>query len=583
MECLWAHAFARPDHPAFIFDDGSGPVDRLTYGQLAQRVRGVAAGLAPLGLEGKPVALLFAPGLDFVIAFLATLAVGAIAVPLAPVGRRRERVANLLPVLADCDPGALLLDAVMAEQYGELADGLAARGVVFARLQDIEGDCNASGPLPSPMENQLAVLQYTSGSTSQPKGVMITHGNIMANQRMIQRSFGHDQRSDFVGWAPHFHDQGLFGNILQPLYLGATCILTSPAIFVRHPLVWLELIHRYRAHTSGGPNFAFELCIEQAAQRGLPDVDLSCWRVAFNGAEPIRARSVRRFAETFAPLGFRGDAFFPCYGLAESTVVTACGPRDRQPVFRQLDARALGEGRAVVADYEAGADPQNLLLACCGPIMEESALLIVDPQSGEPVADGMVGEVWLAGPHIGTGYWRNVEASRETFDARLADGCGPYLRTGDTGFLQPEGLFIVGRVKDLLIVRGRNYAPSDVEQIWADATGQVGTVTSAAIQVDLDTGSHIVILAEIARDQRHSPTLSADIAALAQQVRKLALARLDLSISDLIITTPGSIPRTTSGKVRRAAAKQMLISGELAIIGGSGGLMRQLAIDKLAN
>lgn len=438
MECLWAHAIARPDHPAFIFDDGTGPVDRLTYGQLAQRVRGVAAGLLPLGLEGKPVALLFGPGLDFVVAFLATLAVGAIAVPLAPVGRRRERVANLLPILADCDPAALLLDAVMAEQYGELADGLAARGVAFARLAEIEGDGSVVSLPPSPMESQLAVLQYTSGSTSQPKGVMITHGNIMANQRMIQRSFGHDQRSDFVGWAPHFHDQGLFGNILQPLYLGATCVLTAPAIFVRHPLVWLELIDRYRAHTSGGPNFAFELCVEQAALRGLPDVDLSCWRVAFNGAEPIRVRSVQRFAETFAPLGFRSDAFFPCFGLAESTVVTACGPRDTQPVFRKFDSRALGEGRAVVADDEAGAEEQSVLLACCGPIMEESELLIIDPQSGEAMAEGAVGEVWLAGPHIGTGYWRNSEASRETFGASLADGSGPFCERAIWGFCSPR-------------------------------------------------------------------------------------------------------------------------------------------------
>ena len=313
--------------------------------------------------------------------------------------------------------------------------------------------------------------------------------------------------------------------------------------------------------------------------RGLPDVDLSCWKVAFNGAEPIRARSVQRFAETFAPLGFRSKAFFPCYGLAESTVVTACGPRDAEPVLRELDPRALGEGRAVVA----GDDQQSVLLACCGPIMPESELLIVDPQSNKALADGAVGEVWLAGPHIGMGYWRNSEASRETFGARLADGRGPYLRTGDLGFMQPEGLFIVGRVKDLLIVRGRNYAPSDVEQIWAEATGQAGQVTSAALQVDSDEGSHIVILAEIARDQRHSPTLGADIAALAQQVRKLALARLDLSISDLIITTPSSIPRTTSGKVRRAAAKQMLMAGELTIIGGSGGLMRQLGIGEPAN
>ena len=582
LECLWAHAAARPDHPAFLFEEGNGPIDRLSYGELAARVRGVAASLIARNVAGRPVALLFAPGLDFVVAFLATLGAGGIAVPVAPIGRRRERVANLLPLIIDCDPAALLLDAVMGEQYGELEMELAARGIAFLMLEALEGDGNPATPLISPLPEELAVLQYTSGSTSRPKGVMITHGNIIANQRMIQRSFGHDQHSDFVGWAPHFHDQGLFGNILQPLYLGATCVLTAPAIFVRHPLVWLELIHRYRAHTSGGPNFAFELCVEQAAQRGLPALDLSCWRVAFNGAEPIRARSVQRFAETFAPLGFRSTAFFPCYGLAESTVVTACGPRDHEPVFASLNLAALGEGQALIAE-EGAQDQQTVLLTCCGPIMEESELLIVDPQRLAPLADGAVGEVWLAGPHIGTGYWHHREASEETFGARLADGRGPYLRTGDLGFMRPEGLFIVGRIKDLLIVRGRNYAPSDVEQIWAEATGLVGAVTSAAIQIDIGETGHIAILAEISRAQRQSPTLEAEIAVMTQQVRKLALARLDLAINDILITTPGSIPRTTSGKVRRAAARQMLIAGELPIIGGSGSLLRHLGPGVPAN
>lgn len=573
IDRLWAHAALRPDHPALIFDDGERATDRLTYAELAEEVRGIAAGLAARGVAGRAVALLFAPGLAFVTAFLGTLAAGGIAVPLAPMGRRRERVANLIPVIADCDPAALLLDAAMAQHYADLGEEMARRGIACLSADALTAPMPSETSLPRLDPDGLAVLQYTSGSTSRPKGVMITHGNMVANQRMIQRAFGHDQRSDFVGWAPHFHDQGLFGNILQPLYLGSTCVLTAPAIFVRRPLVWLELIDRYRAHTSGGPNFAFDLCVEQAALRGLPDVDLSCWKVAFNGAEPIRARSVQRFAETFAPVGFASNAFFPCYGLAESTVVTACGPRGAAPVFRRIEPRALGEGRAVAApDDDEGA----LLLTGCGPVMEESALLIVDAETRTALPDGVVGEIWLAGPHIGTGYWRAPEASEATFGARLADGRGPYLRTGDIGFLRPEGLFVVGRVKDLIIVRGRNYAPSDVEQIWADASGQVGQATAAAFQVDRDGTSHTVLLAEATRADRLSATLADDIAELARQVRKLAVERLELSITDLVITAPGSVPRTTSGKVRRAAARQMLESGALPVIGGSGPLAKAL-------
>lgn len=573
VDRLWAHAALRPEHPALIFDDGDRATDRLTYAELADEVRRIAGGLAARGVAGRTVALLFAPGVEFVTAFLGTLAAGGIAVPLAPMGRRRERVANLIPVIADCDPALLLIDAAMAQHYPDLGEEMARRAVACLAPDALASSLPGDATLPHLGPDGLAVLQYTSGSTSRPKGVMITHGNILANQRMIERAFGHDQRSDFVGWAPHFHDQGLFGNILQPLYLGSTCVLTAPAIFVRRPLVWLELIDRYRAHTSGGPNFAFDLCVEQAALRGLPDVDLSCWKVAFNGAEPIRARSVQRFAERFAPVGFASRAFFPCYGLAECTVVTACGPRDAEPVFRRIAPRALGEGRAVLAP---DGDGDALLLTGCGPIMAESELLIVDAESGSVLPDGQVGEIWLAGPHVGTGYWRAPEASEATFGARLADGRGPYLRTGDLGFLRPEGLFVVGRVKDLIIVRGRNYAPSDVEQIWADATGLVGQATAAAFQIDRDGTSHTVLLAEVARAGRLSETLADDIAELARQVRKLAVERLELSITDLVITAPGSVPRTTSGKVRRAAARQMLETGDLPVIGGSGPLLSAL-------
>ena len=568
LDVLWRHADARPDHPAFLFDDGDGPTARLTYGELAAAVRTLGGGLAAEGFGGKPIALLFGQGLDFVTAFLACLAAGSIAVPLAPIGRRRERVANLVPIIRDCAPGALLLDAGMAAQYGDIGPALAEIGVACRAFEDI---ARSDAPPASPGAQDLAVLQYTSGSTSTPKGVMISHGNIIANQRMIRQAFGHDERSDFVGWAPHFHDQGLFGNILQPLYLGATCVLTSPAIFVRRPLVWLELIDRYRAHTSGGPNFAYEMCVEQARAKGLPQLDLSCWKVAFNGAEPIRADSVLAFEETFAPLGFARGAFFPCFGLAESTVVTACGPRDKGPVLRDVDALALGEGRAVAP---VDTDPA-LRQICCGPPMEESEVLVVDAANGTVVAPGAVGEVWLAGPHIGHGYWHREDATEETFGARLADGRGPYLRTGDLGFLMPEGLYIVGRIKDLIIVRGRNTAPSDVEQIWTDVVGHAGQATAAAFQIERDGVSHVVLAGEIDRAARHGDDLEGRIQALAQQVRKLAVERLDLSVTDLVVVAPSGIPRTTSGKVRRSTTRLMLEDGTLPVVGVAGPLAKR--------
>lgn len=572
VDVILGHARVRPSHPALIFEGGDGPLASYSYAELAEAVARVAGGLMARGLAGKRIGLLFGPGSDFVLAMLGCLAVGGVAVPFAPMGRRRERVQNLLPTILDCDPGALVIDAGMAAQYGEeLQTALAEHGIPCPRFEELPG---APVGLPAvPVDaDTLAVLQYTSGSTSLPKGVMITHGNVMANQAMIRASFGHDADSNFVGWAPHFHDQGLFGNILQPLYLGSTCVLTAPATFVQKPLIWLELISRYRAHTSGGPNFAFELCTEQARKRGLPDVDLSSWKVAFNGAEPIRAESVLAFAETFAAVGFDGGAFLPCFGLAECTVVAVCGRPGAGPVIRRIDARALGNGRIEEPASEATA----LAIVCCGPAMAGGTVLIVDPATREAVPEGQVGEVWLAGPHVGTGYWNRPDATEATFEGRLSDASGPYLRTGDLGFAGPEGFYIVGRIKDLIIVRGRNYAPSDIEQIWSELSGRAGQASAAAVQVERDGRTHVVLIAEAERSARLRGDANGEAEAQATQVRTLGLERLDLSITDLVMVAPGGIPRTTSGKVRRASARQMLLDGTLAVVSAAGPLMRAL-------
>lgn len=577
LDRLALHAAADPDRPALIHDEGDAIRARWTYGELHRAVMRAAGGLARLGHGGRRIGLLFAPGDAFVIACLAVLATGGVAVPLAPLGRRRERVANLLPVLDDFTPSALLLDATMAGQYGDdLAAALSSRGIALVGYDRLDGDGDYA---PSPLDPAtLAVLQYTSGSTSQPKGVMISHGNISANQAMIADAFRHDAASTFVGWAPHFHDQGLFGNIFQPLWLGSLCVLTSPAGFVRRPLGWLEMIARHRAHTSGGPNFAFDLCVEHATRRGLPDIDLSCWKVAFNGAEPIRARSLRAFAATFAPLGFAQEAFFPCYGLAECTVVAVCGPRDTPPRLRQVDAPAMAEGHV---EEPSGINPM-LSEVCCGPAIEGGEVRIVDPDTHEPCAAGQTGEVWLAGPHIGAGYWNRPEDSEPTFGAHTAGGVGPYLRTGDLGFAEPEGFYIVGRIKDLIIVHGRNYAPNDVEQIWGEVSGRVGQATAAAFQVERDGATHVVLLAEVERAGRRRDTAATHddtgddagdrLQAMAARVRSLGLARLDLSITDLVLVDVGGVPRTTSGKVRRAAARDMLLAGSLPVLGASGPL-----------
>lgn len=552
-----------------MLDMGDGPQNSLNYAQVAAQVRQLAGALSARGLARCRIALLFSAGTDFALALLACLAVGSVAIPVAPVGRRRARIHNILSMLGDVRPDCVLLDDSMAGQFGqELSAALSGptRYLEFAALSQ-----EAHAFTPQRLEpEQLAVLQFTSGTTSNPKGVMITHGNIIANEAMIQAAFGHTQDSHFVGWVPHYHDQGLFGNILQPLFLGSTCVITSPAAFINRPMSWLQLISRYRAHTSGGPNFGYDLCVDYASRRGMPELDLSSWRVAFNGAERVRPSTLDRFAECFADAGFDKRAFLPCYGLAESTLVTIAVPPQSEPIVRTYDSRALVAGRAEEStDGSTGLD-----LACCGPAMAGGEARIVDPDTGEPLPDGTVGELWLRGPHIAVGYIDNEAATEATFGGRLDDG-GSFLRTGDLAFSTPDGFFIVSRLKDIIIVRGRNYAPSDVEHIWSELSGTVGQASAAAVEVEVGDTQHVVMIAEVKRDEARDLT-DQTLQELAGKLRAAAMERLELSITDLVLVPASAIPRTTSGKVQRKQAARMLMDGELTVVSMAGPLAHNL-------
>ncbi|AEG51117.1 Long-chain-fatty-acid--CoA ligase [Sphingobium chlorophenolicum L-1] len=562
IDIVLDHENSVPDRPALIFDTGEGPQDSLSYAQTAARVRQIAGSLSARGLTGRRIALLFSAGTDFALALLACLAVGGVAVPLAPVGRRRARLQNILSMLGDIRPDGVMLDDSMAGLFGQELSAALPGTVSYLEFSGLAGEAHPFTPLRLEPD-RLAVLQYTSGTTSNPKGVMITHGNIIANETMIKAAFGHDGDSHFVGWVPHYHDQGLFGNILQPLFLGSTCVITSPAAFINKPMSWLQLISRYRAHTSGGPNFGYDLCVDYATRRGMPELDLSSWRVAFNGAERVRPSTMDRFAECFADAGFDRRAFLPCYGLAESTLVTIAVPPWSEPVIRTYDSRALAAGRAEESD-------EGLDLACCGPAMAGGEARIVDPGTGEPLPDGAVGEIWLRGPHIAAGYIDNEAATQATFSGRL-DEDGPFLRTGDLGFSTAEGFFIVSRLKDLIIVRGRNYAPSDVEHIWSEISGTVGQASAAAVEVEVEGVQHIVLIAEMKRDEAR--TLSSEaLQETAGKLRAIAMERLELGITDLVMVPASAIPRTTSGKVQRKQAARILMEGELAILGMTGPL-----------
>jgi acyl-CoA synthetase (AMP-forming)/AMP-acid ligase II len=522
---------------AYVFlDESGGEKATLTYGELHSRALAVAARLTRRCRPGDRAVLVFPQGLDFIVAYFGCLYAQVVAVPVSPP--RGTRVQDTTrSIVRDSEPSAALtvraLLGTMRASLGVLGEWIAVDQVADAGFH--------RRPCPP---DSIAFLQYTSGSTSSPKGVMVTHGNLSANQEMIKRAFGHDRRSTVVGWTPFFHDQGLIGNVLQPLYVGAAGILMSPMTFLRRPLLWLSTISRYRAHTSGGPNFAFDSCVARAARAGVPaaTLDLSCWKVAFNGAEPIRPETLRDFASTFAAYGFSERALYPCYGLAEATLIVTGSVRGRGPRTVSADVDALSRGRFRPA-------PGRTLVGS-GVAVVGADLRIVDPSTGRSCADGEVGEVWVSGEHVARGYWKKAAATAETFHATLS-GERSYLRTGDLGVLVDEELYVVGRLKDLVIIRGRNHYPQDIENTVQSCHPAVTLAAGAAFSVPGSAGEKLVVVQEIRRD--HLAT--ADVAELAAAIREAVVREHEVSLGDLVLTRPGRLPKTSSGKIMRAAAR----------------------------
>ncbi|MFI1917974.1 fatty acyl-AMP ligase [Nocardia sp. NPDC020380] len=545
-EILTRRAADEPGRTAYVFlDDNGAETTTLSYRELHERALAVAAELGSRCAPGDRAVLVFPQCPEFIIAYFGCLYAGVIAVPLNPPRRNRIQDATG-SIMRDCDPAAVLtLDMFVAplravlEPLCTASHWLALDGITSAAV-DFE---------PRRAETaEVAFLQYTSGSTAAPKGVMVTHGNLVANEEMIHRGFGHSRDSTVVGWAPFFHDQGLIGNVLQPLYAGATAILMSPVAFIRRPLLWLSTISRYRAHTSGGPNFAFEACVARAAAGPLPELDLSSWRVAFNGAEPIRPQTLERFAETFAPHGFDPAAWYPCYGLAEATLLVSGGTPGRGARLLEVDADALAASRYVPAD-----GPKSKTLVGCGQVLPGETVRIADPATGETCPPDRVGEIWVSGGQVAQGYWRNPSATAQTFRA-----AGEYLRTGDLGLLVDGELYVIGRAKDIVIIRGRNYYPQDIEQTVQASHPALRAGACAAFAIPAPAGEQLVVVQEIRRDA------VADPAEVLGAIRAAVVAEHELAPADVVLAAPDEVPRTSSGKIRRSAVRARYLAREVS-------------------
>jgi thioester reductase-like protein len=536
----------RPDRLAVRFLRQSGGAEEVSYGTLAARVLTLGAGISARTSIGDRVMLLFPPGLDFAASFLACQWAGVVPVPAMPL--RPGDDGDRLTALAG-DSGAAMILVADAEPFQRLNLNLPV-----VEVGSLSGNGGAR-------RTDLAFLQYTSGSTGHPKGVMVNHGNLLANLRMIARRFGATDDASCVSWLPAYHDMGLIGTVLMPLVAGITTTLMSPTAFLRDPLSWLRAISSYRAPVSGAPNFAFELCARRlsAIEPGSEALDLSCWRLAFTGAEPVRARTMAAFAAAAAPFGFRPDALQPCYGLAECTLYAAAAKGHPGYLSKRFDLAALSRGDAVPTD--AGKDAVDLVLSGDLSWSDEGTIRIVAPETAKPVADGHVGEIWISGPHVAEGYWRRPQETAEAFANTLPGDDRKYLRTRDLGFVHAGQLYVVGRGDDVMIANGLNFFPEDLEQTVSAAHPDLPMWRAAVFDAGQNGETAIVAVQEVARQGR----AGLDVEQVKAAIRSAVSLRHGIGLKDVVLVRPFALPLTSSGKVRRRACRDAYLKGELDI------------------
>ncbi|MEO0488307.1 MAG: beta-ketoacyl synthase N-terminal-like domain-containing protein, partial [Cyanobacteria bacterium J06659_2] len=556
---------SQPNQSPYTFlVDGEKTTVALSNRDLAQQAQALAAKLQALNAVGERVLLLMPPGLDYIAAFFGCLYAGAIAVPIYPP-RRNRSLSRLQAIVRDASPRIVLTTTdLLTHLQPKSGIELGVETLLWIAVDAINADLARQWQPPVIGANSLAFLQYTSGSTANPKGVMVTHHNLLHNLGLIRERFAVTPQSCIVSWLPPYHDMGLIGGILQPLYAGAQVVLMTPVAFLQRPIRWLQAITQFQADISGGPNFAYALCAQRITAEERASLDLSHWQLAFNGAEPVRAETLTRFAEAFAPCGFQSSAFYPCYGMAEATLLVTGGHRAAPPVYQTIQSDALAQHQVTIAqDHDAGGQT----LVGCGQVAPSQTVAVVDPDTQLRCLPHQVGEIWVAGASVAQGYWRQPEATTATFQAHFADSYdGPFLRTGDLGFLAGNELFITGRLKDLIIIRGRNHYPQDLEQTAEQAHPALRAGGGAAFAMEIGGEHRLVIVHEVERRIVRGLDDSA-VEEIVHAVRKAITEHHDLQAYAVYLVKPGGIPKTSSGKIQRRACQQGITHQTLAVLG----------------
>lgn len=572
VELLRFRARVQPDDRAFVFlRDGEHESDVVTYADLDRRSRMVAAVLQRRVPPGARALLMYPPGLDFVSAFFGCLYARVAAVPVFPPRWRDpdRALARAVSVAEDARPAVVLSTAGTAGRWAqaaaagtapELARSPCGRrdgddAVAWVATDALDESAARTWRDPGASPRTLAFLQYTSGSTAAPRGVMVTHGNLLHNLAYAFHQAGNDRSSVSVSWLPVVHDMGLIDGVLQPVYSGCPAYLMAPTAFLQRPARWLRAISRYRATRSGAPNFAYDLCVRRVGAAERATLDLRSWRDAYNGAEPIRRSTLERFSAAFADSGFAPTAFRPSYGLAEATLLVAsgryAGGAPRPPADGA--APAVEAGACGMGTSEPGVS--------CGRPAFGTTVVVVDPRNRRPRANGAVGELWVSGPGVAAGYWNRPAQSARTFAARTADGRGPFLRTGDLGVVDEGGVRITGRLKDVLIVRGSKHYPQDLERTAEAGHRAVRPGCAAAFAAERgSSGDRIALVAEVDPQKLESPgAVQAAIAAIRSGVTEAH----GVQLSAVTLVPPGGVEKTTSGKVKRFACRDALLAGTL--------------------
>jgi acyl-CoA synthetase (AMP-forming)/AMP-acid ligase II len=629
-DLLHLRATEQPHRVAYRFlQDGVYESAQISYGELERRASAIATTLQTKTCPGSRALLLYPPGLDFIAAFFGCLYAGVIAVP-AYLPQRTQNIPRLQSIATDAQATLALTtsDALSAikrhlppypaleqltwvvsddivtdhDSTGQDSTGRDRKAFQSDRKafqsdreafqSDRTGNCTGHTPA-----DDIAFLQYTSGSTGQPKGVMVSHRNILHNLSLIHDCFDNTAESIGVSWLPPYHDMGLIGGILQPLYIGAPMVLMPPMAFLQKPMRWLQAISHFRATVSGGPNFAFDLCTRRAKPHQLKDLDLSHWQIAFTGAEPVRAHTLNRFTQTFSPYGFQPTALQPCYGMAESTLLISSVPRTAAATQLTVSAPDLANNQVVLKTKEresgqvllAEQQPEQQTLVSCGKVMQRQSLqresqslqqkslqtIIVDPQRLTPCTNNQIGEIWVAGDSVAKGYWNQPQLSQDTFCAYLSDNSqspdpnlsqdtfkGPYLRTGDLGFILNGELFITGRLKDLIILRGQNHYPQDIELTVEQSHPSLRPSAGAVFTVEEQAQEKLVIVQEVERQalRQLSP------AEVVGDIRQAVAETHGLQVYATVLIKPGTIPRTTSGKIQRRTCRNQFEAKTLAMV-----------------